>query len=137
MGRTSVTFDVANNDDLVLESNGHKKPEDVRRLSINGIVDTGATSLVVSRKVAQTLGLRKMGQVMVKYADSRKAVRDIMGDIDVSILGRSGRFTAVIEEDRPDALIGAVVLETLDLLVDSRKQCLVPRQADMIFAELE
>lgn len=137
MGRTMVTFDVASNDDLVLESNGYKKPEDVRRLSINGIVDTGATKLVVSRKVAEALGLTMKGQATVKYADSRKAVRDIMGDIEVTIMGRKGRFTAVIEEDRPDALIGAIVLEELDLLVDSAKHCLVPRQSDMIFAELE
>ena len=40
---------------------------------------------------------------------------------------RVGRFSVDIEPRRRNALIGAIVLEALDLLVDSRTQRVVPR----------
>jgi hypothetical protein len=51
--------------------------------------------------------------------------------------GRRGTFRAILEPDRTDALIGAIVLAGLDLLVDCHIQSLHPRDPDQIIAEIE
>jgi hypothetical protein len=55
----------------------------------------------------------------------------------VTIQGRAGTYTAILEKRRTSALIGVIVLEDLDFLVDYKKQKLVPRDPDMILSEVE
>jgi hypothetical protein len=43
----------------------------------------------------------------------------------------------VIEPKRDSALIGAIVLEELDLLIDNTRQRLVPRDPRFIVSEIE
>jgi hypothetical protein len=52
------------------------------------------------------------------------------------LLGRRSTFTAVVEPSREDVLIGLIVLEALDLLVDSDTQTLRLRDPDGIIAEI-
>jgi hypothetical protein len=61
----------------------------------------------------------------------------MVGNVWLQLLGRHGVFSAVIEPDRNDALIGAIVLEELDLLVDCTTQSLHPRESGSILTEIE
>lgn len=137
MGRVTVQARVTNAGDRYLVENGLRPADQVRQVVVTGIVDTGAAMLVLPESVAQQLGLRKTGEANVRYADHRTASRDIVGDVDVEILGRRNTFTAIVEPGRTDALIGAIVLEALDMLVDCRTQTLHPRDPDRIIAEIE
>jgi hypothetical protein len=51
--------------------------------------------------------------------------------------GRDSIFKAAVEPKRDTALIGAIVLEDLDFLVDCEKQRLVPRDPRFIVSEAE
>lgn len=137
MGRFSVAIELANNDDLVLAQAGQMKAQDVRRVTLAGVVDTGATRLVLPKRVAQQLGLRETGQVGVRYADGRKATRPLVDGVHLEMLGRSSVFKAAVEPRRTEALIGAIVLEDLDFVVDPTRQRLVPRDPKMIISEAE
>ena len=44
--------------------------------------------------------------------------------------GRESVFNAIVEPDRESVLIGAIVLEDLDFLVDCVGQRLVPRRSE-------
>ncbi|MGH7226010.1 MAG: aspartyl protease family protein, partial [Gemmataceae bacterium] len=67
----------------------------------------------------------------------RKKRRRVVDQVEVELLGRRGTFKAIVEPARADALIGAIVLEDLDLLVDCRTQTLQPRDPKQIIAEIE
>src|SRR5215475_11756430 len=127
VGKFSVDFDVSNYGDVVLAREGQLAPEKVRRARIRGVVDTGAVSLVLPAAVVKQLGLPKGSRTKVRYADGRKATRDVVDDAYLEILGRHSTFQAIVEPKREDALIGAIVLEALDLLPDCRGERLVPR----------
>ena len=137
MGRFSVDIELANNSDLELARAGHLVRESVRRVRIRGVVDTGATRLVLPEVVAKQLGLPNTGKINARYADGRKAVRDLVDGVHLKLLGRSSVFKAAVEPKRESALIGAIVLEDLDFLVDPVKQRLFPRDPKMIVSELE
>jgi predicted aspartyl protease len=127
MGRFKVQIEIANNDDLVLAKTGHLAPDKVRRTIIDGVVDSGAVRLVLPQKVAEDLGLSKVGTIGVRYADQRRAKRTKVGNVWLKYLGREEVFSAIVEPKRKDALIGAIVLEGLDL----------PRDPKGIIAEIE
>ncbi len=137
VGRFSVPIEVANNDDLVRVRLGQLKPAEVRRVTVQGVVDSGAAKFVLPKSVADELGLPRAQKVKVRYADGRRATRQTASGAHVTLVGREGDFTAVIEPKRTEALIGAIVLEDLDLLVDCQNRQLVPRDPRIAVYEIE
>lgn len=137
MGRFSVEFEVANGRDVMQVELGQLRPSEVRRVRIEGVVDPGATRLVLPSTVVKQLGLPFIEKIPVRYADGRKALRDLVNYARVELQGRRGLTDAIAEPKRKTALIGAFVLEVLDFLVDCRKQRLVPRDPKHIMAEIE
>jgi predicted aspartyl protease len=137
MGRFSVDVEVANFGDILQHRQGNLAPEKIRRLNLQGVVDPGAMTLVLPEAVAHQLGLTVIGKVRVSYADKRSALRDEVDAAYAMIQGRGADFKAILEKKRSTALIGAIVLETLDFLVDCRRQRLVPRDPDYVFCEIE
>ncbi len=132
-----MKLQLANHADLVLASAGLIPPASVRRLEIEGIVDSGATRLVLPTAAADQLGLPRVGKVSVRYADQRREIRDVVGEVDLTLLDRNSVFTATLEPARTTALIGAFVMEELDLLIDCLKGTLQPRDPDMVVNEIE
>jgi predicted aspartyl protease len=138
IGRFAVEFEIANNQDLHLAQRGKLEPGKVRRKTIKGTVDPGATLVVLPLSVVKELGLPiKKTKIKVRYADGRRGLRNEVDEVRLYLQGRDGIFTAIVEPKRDTALIGAVVLETLDFLVDSRKERLVPRDPDFVVSEIE
>ena len=136
-GRFAVEFEVANNVDMSQVEAGSLSPDRVRRVRLKGVVDTGATRLVLPADVVAQLGLAQTNTVSVRYADGRQEVRPLVGNVHLELQGRSSVFNAVVEPGRTTALIGAIVLEDLDFLVDCTGTKLVPRDPKLIVSEIE
>ena len=83
------------------------------------------------------LGLPLGDPIKVRYADGRRARRKVVEGVYVQLLGRHGTFTAISEPKRETALIGAIILEDLDLLVDCVDQRLIPRDPSGVTSEIE
>lgn len=137
MGRFSVEIQVANYGDLVLAQRGQLPPDQVRRRTISALVDSGATKLVLPEKTVNELGLPLGDKIEVRYANHQKARRHTAEGVYVELLGRHGTFTAVVEPKRETALLGAIVLEDFDLLVDCPNERVVPRDPRIAIHEIE
>jgi predicted aspartyl protease len=137
MGRVTVDFVLSNYLDLVQVQLGTLTPDKVRRVVVQGVVDTGAARLVLPESVVNQLQLPRSGQTAVRFADHRKATRDMVTNAYVELLGRGSVFNAIVEPNRTDALLGAIVMEDLDLIVDCAAQKVKPRDPDMILTEVE
>jgi len=137
MGRFSVQVVIANNRDVVQAAPGVPIPEGVKHLVLSGVVDSGTARLVLPQRAVDELRLQGHGETTVRYADGRREKRPVVSNVWLQLLGRDGVFSAVVEPDRADALIGAIVLEELDLLVDCTTQTLRPREPDSILTVIE
>lgn len=137
VSRVKIRFEIANNDDLVRAKDGTLPKHKVRRMTLEGLADPGASKLVLPQSVATQLGLPKAGSITVGYADGRTAQRTQADAAHVVILGRDGVFRAIVEPRRKTALVGAIVLEELDLLVDCAREELIPRDPRGLMAEVE
>ncbi len=136
MGRFRVDLELANYEDMVLARRGTLNPGKVRRVQIPGVVDSGAARLVLPQSVVAKLGLPSAGKVGVRYADQRTSIRNKVKDVWLKLLGREGTFTAMVEPKRKDALIGAIVMEDLDLVIDCTTQKLHPRDPRWVISEV-
>jgi hypothetical protein len=137
MGRPSVTILVSNWYDVCKTEEGLLPPEKVRHCRLEGVPNRRFMDLVLPADVADRLGLPKVAEVTTRYADRRTGTRPLVDDARVELLGRQATFQALVEPDRTTALIGAIVLEALDFLVDCKNQRVYPRDPHHIIAEVE
>ncbi len=137
MGRFSVEVELANYADVARQEAGDLPRDRVRKTVVHGVVDTGAAWLVIPESAARQLGLRPTHKTRVTYADQRTVERDVVLGVALTYAGRTGLFRAIIEPQRESALIGAIVLEDLDLVVDCLNQKLVPRDPRIMTSIIE
>ena len=132
MGMVKVTCKLTNNVDAHLAAAGVIPPDSVRSVQVEGLVDTGAVRLVLPADVVAALGVPQSGETRVRYADDRTATRPTVSDVLLELEGRKGSFSAIVEPNRKTALIGAIVMEDLDLLVDCSNQVVQPRDPEIV-----
>ena len=113
VGRIIVEFEVANYGDLILAQYGTLPPDQVRRETIQGLVDPRVMKLVLPQSVVKRLGLPMGDPILVHYADGRRVQRRVADGVFLKLLGRDDTFTAIIEPRRRYALIGRIVLQEI------------------------
>jgi clan AA aspartic protease len=127
MGRVIVTAKLSNIFDRQRAQAGELSPESIRTVEVDGLIDTGATLLVLPAEVVRKLGVPSGRQVMVTYASGQKAERSVAQGIVIEISGRQAEVEAIVEPEARTVLIGQVPLEVMDLVVDPKKASLGPR----------
>jgi predicted aspartyl protease len=137
VGRFSVEVDLANDEDVMRAERGEIPEDQVRRARVRGVVDSGAARLVIPATVAEQLGVKTTRTAKVRYADGHTADRPVVNRVHLSFAGRDSVFNAIVEPGRDSALIGAIVLEDLDLLIDCTNTRLIPRDPKQIISEIE
>lgn len=101
-------------------------------------VDSGATLLVIPGAVAKELEFPVIRTQIVKYANEQTAERDVVWGVEVELCGRKGIFEAVVEPEKNYPLVGAVVMESLDLIVEPRSLGVYPNpRSKLPMAEIE
>jgi clan AA aspartic protease len=124
MGKVMEKIKLTNSYDEDRVQRGEWRPEQVRSLEIDALVDTGATMLILPADVVERLGLREQGRRNVVYADGRKDEIPWIGGVRVTVLGREMIASALVVPAGTTALIGQIPLEELDLIVDPKSRAL-------------
>ncbi len=106
---------------------------------IDAKIDTGAMMLVLPSDAAALHQFPVSRRISVKYADESRAERDVVWGVELEICGRKAVFEAIIEPKKSYALVGAIVMETLDLIIEPRSLGVYPnpRSPDAPLTEIE
>ena len=64
---------------------GHGDDADMRRFTVDGLVDTRAVTLVLPQNVVERVGPEQQGTAFVTYADERREERPLAGPATVRI----------------------------------------------------
>lgn len=109
-----------------------------KSVTVEAIVDTGATMLVLPQDVVNSLGLEKVEEVRVKYANNHVETKEIYGVVRLELKGRIGNFDVLAENEGSQPLIGQIVLERLDLVIEPSTKRVIPnpRSPEMPMVEI-
>jgi len=109
-----------------------------RSAEVDAVIDTGATMLVLPADLVERLGLRKIRDVRVRYANGGSEPKGVYGVVTLELKGRTGNFDVLAETEGTQPLVGQIVLEELDLVVDPRSRSLTPNpdSPDMPMVEI-
>src|SRR5436309_10059390 len=98
-----------------------------RRATEEMLVDTGANRVYLPSGLVRRLGLRKVAEARVQYADGRSAWRPVVAPLRIAIDGRVAVLDAVSGPAGTEPLLGLLALEALDLVPDPTTRRLEPK----------
>jgi predicted aspartyl protease len=125
MGKVIVTAMIENLTDLFDAERGLLSDDQIRRIEVkDAIVDTGATTLLLPKRMIAALGLKPL---LVRH--SRGLGGDFLlpvhGTVRLTIQGRACPLDVGEIGDEYPVLIGQIPLGALDWVVDSKGQRLI------------
>lgn len=123
MGEIRVQVKLTNAFDEANAAAKNISPEQVRSVTVEAIVDTGAVRSVIPQSVVDMLGVQIRSNEVARYADGRSENVGLTFSMLFEIMGRSTADEALVLGD--EVLIGQTILEKLDLLADCRNRRLV------------
>jgi len=117
MGTVFTEITLKNGSDLVLAQNGHIKDQNVRSLTVDALVDTGAMTLVINEDICSKLGLSIEGSRTAFLAGGAGISCKITEPVRIYWKNRDATCRAWVLPGN-DILLGAIPLEEMDLAVD-------------------
>ena len=126
MGQVHVQVVLTNYREAVLARLGQFDVSQVHRYETEALIDTGAVQSVIPSAVADRLGLMRLRHTDAQYADGRIEEVDLAEVVIIEMLGRQIEITPMVLGEH--VLLGVMVLEGLDLMVDCHSNRLVPSQ---------
>jgi predicted aspartyl protease len=126
MGEVRARLVLENGADRVLAEAGHLDRA-VRRVELDALVDTGAVMTLLPQDVVEVLGLPLDGNIIVTLANDEKIELPRARLLSLAIGNRQMDTDCLVGPPRCEPLLGQLVLERLDLIVDPVRHVIAPR----------
>ena len=117
---TEITL--KNEADIILAEKGYIKADQIRQMTVESVVDTGAWTMVINEDIRDKLGLLDRGFGEANLADGQKAEYPMAGPLEVWWKNRHLVCEALVMPDAPEVLLGALALEHMDLTVNPLRE---------------
>jgi clan AA aspartic protease len=127
MGEVRIQVRLTNAADESLARRGQLEPDQIRSVTVEALVDTGAVRCVIPDAVRKQLGLQSTFRRNALYADGRSEEVDVTEPVRLDLEGRPTYEDCLVLGDT--VLIGQTALESTDLFVDCVNGRLVPNPA--------
>jgi clan AA aspartic protease len=127
VGEIRARLLLENQRDRILADVGQLEAHAVRRLELDALVDTGAVMLLLPQDVVEALGLPLDGKIIVTLANDDKVELFRARHLSLTLGDRQMDTDCLVGPPRCEPLLGQLVLERLDLVIDPVKQTVRPR----------
>lgn len=122
MGKTTVKVKIRNFGDIFSAENGYIKKSEIRGVEIEAIVDSGAAYLCLPSKIIKELCLYFSKSTQVKTGNGSIQLRIFIG-AEITIKDRTIQMQVMENvDDSVPAIIGYLVLETMDWVLNPKNQ---------------
>jgi clan AA aspartic protease len=130
MGNVNTQITLKNVRDVFNAKKGNLPKDKIRQATIDVMVDTGATTLVINEQLFQQLGLDVIGEQEISLANDATEICKLTEALEINWENRFVVMSAVVIEDAPEFLLGVLPLEGMDLIVDTVNHRLIGAHGD-------
>jgi len=128
MGKTFEKVTIKNFVDMVMNSKGMIKEDEIGMVETEALVDTGAAYLCLPPGDIEKLGLVHSSIKEVSTANGKVKRRIFYGAV-IIIKDRDIQMQIMENDAGTPPLIGYLVLEAMDFVVDTKSQKIIPNPA--------
>jgi clan AA aspartic protease len=132
MGEVRTEITLVNIEDTMKARNGLITESEVKQLTVNAVVDTGAMTLVINEETREKLGLGVESAGEATLAGGGKVSTQITEPVSIRWKDRDMPCKAVVLPGEQDILLGALPLEGMDLTINPLRNEVIGAHGDTI-----
>lgn len=137
MGLIQAEIELINAEDISLARHFVIGEEEIKRLHVTALVDTGAYMLCINESIQEQLQFpvaeRRKGQL----ADGRIVDCDVVSHVELKFKNRRTMCNAMVLPGDSEVLLGAIPLEDMDVLIHPQRQELIVHPDHPYFAQMK
>jgi clan AA aspartic protease len=137
MGLIYADIELINGDDLALTRRHFMGEEDIKRMHVSMLVDTGAYNLCINESIQEQLQFPIVEKRKAETADGRIVEMDVVDNVQVRFRNRATTCRAMVLPGDSEPLLGAIPLEDMDVLIHPLRQELIVNPEHPYFAQMK
>ncbi|WP_461255133.1 clan AA aspartic protease [Treponema sp. R80B11-R83G3] len=137
MGLVHAEVTLKNGIDMIMVKKGLMPDQEIRQITVNALVDSGAWTMVINDATREKLGLETTRTAPGTLADGTQAEYKLTGPLEISWKDRSVICEALVVPHADENLLGAIPLEAMDLTINPRTEEVIGAHGDQILHSLK
>lgn len=111
--------------------------EDVKRMRVNVLVDTGSYMLCINENIQEQLQLPVVEKRKAQMADGSIIECEVVAPVEVRFKNRRSVQSAMVLPGDSEPLLGAIPLEDMDVIIHPLRQELIVNPDHPYFAQMK
>ena len=136
MGLIHAEIELINGGDLEMVRRNLMNPDEVKRMYVNMLVDTGAYNLCINEVIQEQLQFPVVEKRKAQIANGSIEEYDVVDNVQVRFKNRATTCRAMVLPGDTEPLFGAIPLEDMDLIIHPLKQELIVNPEHPYFAQM-
>jgi len=137
MGVIYASIELINGGDLEMSRRHIIGEDEIKRMKVNMLVDTGSVYMCINETIQQQLQLQVLEKRKVQLADGSIFEYEVVGPIEVRFENRRCSVDAMVLPGDNEPLLGAIPLEDMDVIIHPYKQQLIVNPEHPYFAQMK
>lgn len=125
MGLVYADIEVINGEDLTLARRHFIGEEEIRRMRIKVLADSGSYMMCINEIIQEQLGLTIIEKRKAQLANGSIEEYEVVGPIEVKFKNRRCMVDALVLKGDNEPLLGAIPMEDMDVLIHPQRQELI------------
>lgn len=130
MGLVYADIELINAGEIYLYKKGFIKEEDIKRVKVNILVDSGAEMLVINEHIKEQLDLPVLEERTAQLADETEIRVKVVGPVEIRFENRRSNVDAMVFPGEAEPLLGVIPMEDMDVVIDPNQQRLLVNPAN-------
>jgi clan AA aspartic protease len=135
MGLIYAEIELINSFDMLAHKKGLLPDNQIKKMKVKALVDTGAYMLSINEEIKIQLGLEVLDVQEAELADGSLRKVEIVGPVELRFENRRTTVDAAVLPNGAETLLGAIPMEDMDVLIDPKQQKLIVNPAHPYMAK--
>ena len=137
MGLIYAEIELINGEDIALARRSFIGTDEVKRMHINALVDTGSYMLAINENIQEQLQFPVVEKRKAQMANGSILECDVVAAVELRFKNRQTTCRAMVLPGDSEPLLGAIPLEDMDVLIHPLRQELIVNPEHPYFAQMK
>ena len=137
MGLVYAEIELINGGDLEMARRHIIGEEEVKRMPITALVDTGSYMLCINKTIQEQMQFPVVEKRKAQLANSEIVECDVVSMVELRFKNRRTMCNAMVLPGDSEPLLGAIPLEDMDVLIHPLRQELIVNPEHPYFAQMK
>ena len=137
MGLVYAEIEIINGEDIALARRHIIGQDEIKRIWVTALVDTGSYMLAINENIQEQLQLPVVEKRKAQMADGSIVTCDVVAPVEIKFKNRRCSCSAMVLPGDSEVLLGAIPLKDMDVLIHPLRQELIVNPDHPYFAQMK